>query len=87
MKLPPGFSKNHAGLICKFHKSLYGLIQAPRCWFSKLIAVLQQYGFLQSYSDYSLFTLYKGSIRLHVLIYVDDLIISRNDSAVVSSFK
>ncbi|XP_074299726.1 uncharacterized protein LOC141630879 [Silene latifolia] len=29
---------------------------APRCWFVKLAGALRAYGFLQSYSDYSLFT-------------------------------
>ncbi|GAA0166892.1 hypothetical protein LIER_21951 [Lithospermum erythrorhizon] len=38
--------------------------------FSKLAAALKQYGFLQSYSDYSMFTLCNGSVCLYVLIYV-----------------
>ncbi|CAH9080772.1 unnamed protein product [Cuscuta epithymum] len=33
-------------------QSLYGLRQAPRCCFAKLVASLKQYGFLQSYSDH-----------------------------------
>ncbi|GAA0176607.1 hypothetical protein LIER_29569 [Lithospermum erythrorhizon] len=49
---------------------------APRCWFSKLASALKWYGFVQSYSDYSLFTLSRGNVRLHVLVYVDDLIIA-----------
>ncbi|KAH7538135.1 hypothetical protein FEM48_Zijuj03G0166900 [Ziziphus jujuba var. spinosa] len=45
------------------------------------------YGFLQSYSDYSLFTYTKGNIQINVLVYVDDLIISGNDSAALKTFK
>ncbi|KAH7510943.1 hypothetical protein FEM48_ZijujUnG0062300 [Ziziphus jujuba var. spinosa] len=45
------------------------------------------YGFLQSYSDYSLFTYTKGNIQINVLVYVDDLIISANDSATLKTFK
>ncbi|GAA0142152.1 hypothetical protein LIER_35526 [Lithospermum erythrorhizon] len=76
MRLAPGFTKGPPGLACKLHKSLYGLKQAPRCSFSKLVTTLEKCGFVQSYSDYSMFTLSKGSLHLHVLVYVDDLIIS-----------
>jgi len=63
------------------------LRQAPRCWFAKLAGALKQYGFQQSHSDYSLFTLHKGTLQLHVLVYVDDLIISGNNSAAIHTFK
>ncbi|KAL2928646.1 Retrovirus-related Pol polyprotein from transposon RE2 [Bienertia sinuspersici] len=85
MKPPPGFSSR--GKVCRLLKSLYGLKQAPRCWFAKLSTSLKQYGFHQSYSDYSLFTYRNGSVQLNVLVYVDDLIISGNDSSALTTFK
>ena len=87
MKLPHGFTPATSGKVCRLQKSLYGLKQAPRCWFAKLATSLRQYGFCRSYSDYSLFTYYRGDVRIHVLVYVDDLIISGNNSAALSSFK
>ncbi|GAA0142380.1 transmembrane signal receptor [Lithospermum erythrorhizon] len=57
MKLPSSFLVRHPSMACRLKKSLYGLRQALRCWFAKLATSLQSYGFLQSYSDYSLFTL------------------------------
>ena len=87
MKLPPGFGRTDSALVCRLRKSLYGLKQAPRCWFAKLVTALKGYDFLQSYSDYSLFTYSRGSTQLNVLVYVDDLIISGNDSAAISLFK
>ena len=74
-------------MVCRLRKSLYGLKQAPRCWFTKLITALKGYGFLQSYSDYSLFTFTKGRVQLNVFVYVDDLIIYGNDSASISLLK
>lgn len=86
MKPPPGF-KAPANKVCRLRKSLYGLKQAPRCWFEKFSKALKAYGFKQSLSDYSLFTYKKGTTMLNVLIYVDDLIISRSTKEVTTSFK
>ena len=87
MKLPPGFETSDNSLVCRLRKSLYGLKQAPRCWFAKLASALKEYGFLQSYSDYSLFTFTKASIQINVFVYVDDLVISGNHSAALCAFK
>ena len=62
------------GKVCCLRKSLYDLKQAPRCWFSKLAHSHRIYGFTQSYSNYSLFTYRRGTMKLNILVYVDDLI-------------
>ena len=54
MRLPPGFTHPDPTKVCRLHKSLYGLRQAPRCWNEKLTKSLLEYGFEQSYEDYSL---------------------------------
>lgn len=87
MKLPPGYKADDPTKVCKLRKSLYGLKQAPRCWFAKLSNALLEFGFVQSYSDYSLFTLIKGDESLRVLIYVDDLIICCSNLEMMSRFK
>lgn len=57
VKMPLGFKVQRPNMVCQLRKSLYGLKQVPRRWFVKLLASLKEYGFTQSYSDYSLFTL------------------------------
>lgn len=87
MRLPPGFEASGPNQVCRLRKSLYGLRQAPRCWFAKLLTALTKYGFLQSPYDHSLFAYHKGSVHLTVLVYVDDLVLGGNDSTAIQVFK
>ena len=70
--------------ICKLHKSIYGLKQAPRAWYDKLSSFLLTLGFKQSKSDSSLFIYSKQDIILFLLVYVDDMLLTGNDSRVMS---
>ena len=82
---PPGFGNK--GEVCWLKKSLYGLNQANRQWFAILSSTIIDLGFLQSKSNYSVFTMVnKGSISI-LLIYVDDILIASNDVDAVNIFK
>jgi len=87
MKPPPGFKTTDPSLVCKLKKYIYGLKQAPRCWFEKLSTSLLKFGFTQSKKDYSLLTSIRGSKVLHVIVYVDDLVICGNYASVIAKFK
>ncbi|KAG7577529.1 Integrase catalytic core [Arabidopsis thaliana x Arabidopsis arenosa] len=87
IQFPPGFRPDDKSKVCRLRKALYGLKQAPRCWFAKLTTALKEYGFTQDISDYSLFTLERQGTRLHVLVYVDDLIITGSTLAIINEFK
>ena len=65
------------------NKSLYGLKQASRQWFSKFSTALLAQGFQQSKADYTLFTRTQNGCHISLLVYVDDIILASNDLEVV----
>ena len=87
MKFPPGFRTSQLGLVCKLWKSLYWLKQAVRCWFAKLSSALTKFGFHQSVSNHSMFTLIVHEVQLVILVYVDDLIMYGNNFAAIQRVK
>ncbi|XP_024199917.1 uncharacterized mitochondrial protein AtMg00810-like [Rosa chinensis] len=85
---PPGLRRQgEEHLVCRLHKSLYGLKQASRQWFTKFSVAMQSAGYVQSKADYSLFTRKQGKSFIVLLIYVDDILITGNDSASISALK
>jgi len=92
MSIPPGYSCREGEnlperAVCRLQKSLYGLRQASRQWFSKFSGVLIAEGFEQSASDHSLFVRHRNSSFLALLVYVDDIVIASNDQAAVDDLK
>lgn len=72
--------------MCKLKKAFYGLKQAPQAWFHKLKEYLLVVKFVVSKSDASLFVQLCRSTLLYVLVYVDDIIVTSNNSQVVDEF-
>ena len=86
MSQPPGFiDPNKSQYVCRLNKALYGLKQAPRAWFKKLSNSLLHWGFSCSKADTSMFIFHSTASILIVLIYVDDIIVTRSSSQLISS--
>jgi hypothetical protein len=62
--------------VCRLKKALYELKQAPRAWYSRIDAYLQQLGFEKSEVDPNLYFIMVGEDPLTLLLYVDDLFIT-----------
>lgn len=84
MYQPPGFEDpNRPNHVCRLTKALYGLKQAPRAWFDTFSEFLIDFGFCCSKSDPSLFTYHKGDKTLVLLLYVDDILLTGSDEALL----
>ena len=71
MSQPPGFvDTDRPDYVCKLRKAIYGLKQAPKAWYMELKTYLLSVGFVNSYSDTSLFTRQKGKSIVYILVYV-----------------
>ena len=84
---PEGYDKAKPGQVYKLERSLYGLKQASRQWNVELTKFLLQQGFLQSKSDYSLFTKASAGHFTFILVYVDDLLIAGDDDHSIAAIK
>jgi hypothetical protein len=77
MVQPPGFiDSQNTSIVCHLKKAIYGLKQAPGAWFQRLSTKLLELGFHGSTLDISLFIYNSGGVRLFILVYVDDIIIT-----------
>ena len=85
MQQPLGYvDAAHPSYVCKLHKSLYRLKEAPRAWFERFAFHLLHLGFTASMANSSIFIFHSTSTIIYLLLYVDDIIITGNNSKHIS---
>jgi Reverse transcriptase (RNA-dependent DNA polymerase) len=88
MKQPPGYEQGGPSTVCRLHKSLYGLRQAPRAWHAKLKSKLEELGFVASLADASLFVKTQDDNNdVYLMVYVDDILITSKNVTTVQAVK
>jgi len=87
MRFPLGMTSPSPHHVCKLNKSLYGLRKASRQWYAKLTSALNYKGFSSSLNDYFLFVKKDGPFISIVAVYVDDIILTGNNSNELDQLK
>ncbi|RVX04551.1 Retrovirus-related Pol polyprotein from transposon RE1 [Vitis vinifera] len=89
MEQPPGFvAQGESGLVCRLRRSLYGLKQSPRAWFSHFSSVVQEFGMLRSTADHSVFYHHNSLGQcIYLVVYVDDIVITGSDQDGIQKLK
>ncbi|KAI5344581.1 hypothetical protein L3X38_012458 [Prunus dulcis] len=87
MAQPLGFiDPTRPSYVCKLHKALYSLKQAPRAWFHHISIFFLSMGFTRSQADISLFIFQQASHTIFLLLYVDDIMVTGSDSTHLQQF-
>ena len=73
--------------VCHLWRALYGLKQTPQAWFENFSSVVAQQGFTSSPHDIALFIRRSSAGITFILLYVEDMIINRNDSVGIRSLQ
>lgn len=68
--------------MCKLKRALYGLKQAPSAWYTRIDSHLRGLGFTKSEADPNLFCIMVGRLPLILVLYVDDLILTGDESLI-----
>jgi hypothetical protein len=88
MDVPPGYTANsEAEVVCKLQRALYGLKQSPRAWFGRFSVAMRKYGYKSSNSNHTLFLKHRLGKVTSLIIYVDNMIITRDDSEEISRLR
>jgi hypothetical protein len=88
MEQPPGYAdQTRPNSVCRLKKILYGLKQAPKAWLDKIGQYLVISGFQTSNANFSLYVKKTDHGIVVIVIYVDDLIITRDSDAYIFDLK
>ncbi|CAM8893378.1 unnamed protein product [Rhodiola kirilowii] len=89
MDMPPGvnYDQKDVGKVCFLKKALYGLKQSPRAWFGRFSKSMRIFGYKQSNFDHTLFIKQKNGRITTLIVYVDDMIITGDDSEEIEALK
>jgi hypothetical protein len=69
--------------VCLLNKSLYGLKQTPRAWYSRFATYITSLGFVEAKSDTSLFVFWRGTDTIYLLLYVDDIVLTASSATLL----
>jgi hypothetical protein len=86
MEKPEGYVQDPS-LVCRLMKSLYELKQVPQAWYAKMDSYLLSRGFLRCRSNPNVYMMRNANSLLLIVLYVDDLPITRSSTSSIAVVK
>ena len=85
---PPAYvAQGESTKVCFLRRSIYGLKKSPRAWFSKFIGLLSAFGFTSCVADPTVLTKKTKGGLVILVVYVDDIILTRSDDTGILATK
>jgi hypothetical protein len=85
---PQGFEVHSKDThVCRLRKALYGLKQDSRSWYARMHNYLTRLGFSKSHADPNLYYKVVDNAPVILLLYVDDLFITGEESLIIQCKK
>jgi hypothetical protein len=81
VSIPQGLDADPKKLACRLKKALYGLDIAPICFNRELNSFLESLGFTRNPREPCIYTRKEGGLITLLLTFVDDLVLTGNDTA------
>ncbi|GJR43810.1 retrotransposon protein, putative, ty1-copia subclass [Tanacetum coccineum] len=77
----------HPRRVCKLQRSIYGLKQASRSWNKRFDEEIKKYGFTQNLNEPCVYMSASRSIIVFLILYVDDILLMRNNIPMLQDVK
>jgi hypothetical protein len=88
MTQPESFvDPKYVGKIYKLQKSIYGLKQASQSWNLYFDEVVKGFGFIKNVEKPYVYKKFTGSAVVFLVLYVDDILLIRNDIPMMEAIK
>jgi hypothetical protein len=84
---PSGYNIAPPGTVWRLKRHLYGTSRAPQAWQNTFTAFLLSYGFSKINSSDTVWKWTDGTRHLHLVVWVDDILLSSSHDTAADDFK
>ena len=82
-----GFTSTDKSKVCKLKRSIYKLKQASRSWNMYFDKVIKMYDFIMNGEEPCIYKWAFDSVVIFLMLYVDDILLLKNDILILQSVK
>ena len=80
-------SSERVNQVCKLKRSIYRLKQASRSWNIRFDMTVKEFGVIKNKNEPCVYKKTSGSTVVFLVLYVDDILLIKNDIPIMQSVK